>query len=62
MRSCNRRARVVQALVRDFGEFALAEFTAALETVTPQQRQRIRRLRKEQSARQRRAEGAAYEC
>jgi predicted transcriptional regulator len=52
-------ARVVQALVRDFGDFALAEFAVALETITPEQRQRIRRRMKERAARQRREEGDA---
>ena len=48
-------ARVVQALVRDFGDLALAEFALALEAATPEQRTRIRRHMKEKLARARHA-------
>lgn len=46
-------ARVVRALVEDFGDLALAQFAHALEGMSPEQQQRIRRLLKEHSARRR---------
>ncbi len=51
--------RVVQALIRDFGELALTEFALALEEATPAERTRIKRLLKERVARSRPAEDPA---
>lgn len=54
-------ARVVQALVQDFGELALTEFALALEAATPEQRAGVRRHIKEKQARARRAAEAGDE-
>ena len=54
-------ARVVQALVHDFGDLALTEFALALEAATPEQRTRIRRHMKEKVARARQAAEAGDE-
>lgn len=53
--------RVLQALVQDFGDLALAQFAAALEAATPEQRMRVKRRRKEQAARARQRAGGADE-
>jgi len=55
-------ARVVRALVEDFGDLALAQFARALEDVSPAQQQRIRRLLKEHMARIRQQEATVDEC
>jgi len=43
--------RVVRALIQDFGDMALAQFAAALEEASPEQRARVRRRLKERAAR-----------